>query len=238
MTMRLNSVDAAALATSYPSQVHLSSQRHRCIRLLVFRTIFELKAPSAPWTNVPLHHPLVPLGSLDRVKDKQQICVAAQIAENPGSMERDTVNGRMLVCNAIIQQGGTKVRCAFWRDHAEKLAGFPTGTCLLLYQVLAEKKKRGILGSRKLARDPDSGVSRPLLLDPCERHLAVPRLLSLLSAHWSANSDTAPPQQFALYGAHSCKATVLSWSRPTSAAPCSGLVCAFACALAIAARGC
>ena len=58
--------------------------------------------------------------------------------------------------------------------------------------------------------------SRPLLLDPCERHLAVPRLLSLLSAHWSANSDTAPPQQFALYGAHSCKATVLSWSRQMS----------------------
>ena len=101
----------------------------------------KLEAP--PWTNVPLHHPLVPLGSLERVKDKQQICVAAQIAENPGSMERDTVNGRMLVCNAIIQQGGTKVRCAFWRDHAEKLASFQTGACVLLYQVLAEKKKEG-----------------------------------------------------------------------------------------------
>ena len=58
--------------------------------------------------------------------------------------------------------------------------------------------------------------SRPLLLDPCERHLAVPRLLSLLAAHWSSNCTSQPPSQFALYGAHSCKATVLSWSRHMS----------------------
>ena len=58
--------------------------------------------------------------------------------------------------------------------------------------------------------------SRPLLLDPCERHLAVPRLLSLLAAHWSSNCTSQPPSQFALYGAHSCKATVLSWSRQMS----------------------
>ena len=62
------------------------------------------------------------------------------------------------------------------------------------------------------------GVSdlRPLLLDPCQRHLAVPRLLALLSRHWAANSPSPPPAQFTLYGAHSCKATVLSWSRQMS----------------------
>ena len=58
--------------------------------------------------------------------------------------------------------------------------------------------------------------ARPLLLDPCQRHHAVPRLLSLLSSHWAENSSSPPPEQFTLYGAHSCKATVLSWSRQMS----------------------
>ena len=57
---------------------------------------------------------------------------------------------------------------------------------------------------------------RPLLLDPCQRRLAVPRLLALLSRHWAANSPSPRSAQFTLYGAHSCKATVLSWSRQMS----------------------
>ena len=56
---------------------------------------------------------------------------------------------------------------------------------------------------------------RPFILEPCPRRLAVPRLLSLLHQHWRLNS-TAPPQEFSLYGAHSCKATVLAWSRQMS----------------------
>ena len=109
MRMRLNSVDAAALAITGASvistaQMYSTSRLPYHLRVKgaigTLGLVQKLEAP--PWTNVPLHHPLVPLGSLERVKDKQQICDAAQIAENPGSMERDTVNGRMLVCNAII----------------------------------------------------------------------------------------------------------------------------------------
>ena len=52
----------------------------------------------------------------------QQICVAVRMDDNPGSTEKDTVNGRVPVCNAIVQQGGTRVRCtrhnAFERRHA------------------------------------------------------------------------------------------------------------------------
>ncbi|OLP99704.1 putative phosphoribosylformylglycinamidine synthase, chloroplastic/mitochondrial [Symbiodinium microadriaticum] len=44
-------------------------------------------------------------------KKAQQICVAVRMDDNPGSTEKDTVNGRVPVCNAIVQQGGTRVRC-------------------------------------------------------------------------------------------------------------------------------
>ena len=54
------------------------------------------------------------------------------------------------------------------------------------------------------------------MLEPCPRRLAVPRLLSLLSAHWRQHSSAPPPQEFRLYGAHSCKATVLAWARQMS----------------------
>ena len=57
---------------------------------------------------------------------------------------------------------------------------------------------------------------RPFILEPCPRRLAVPRLLSLLHQHWRLNSTAPPPQEFSLYGAHSCKATVLAWSRQMS----------------------
>ena len=77
------------------------------------------------------------------MKDKQQICVAAQVDDNPGATERDTIHGRVPVCNAIVQQNGTRVRCAFWREHADKLATCQAGNCVLLYQVLVEKKKEG-----------------------------------------------------------------------------------------------
>ena len=60
--------------------------------------------------------------------------------ENPGSSERLTSNGTASVCNAIIQEGMTRVRCAFWRDMAEKLASVAVNTCILLYQVLVSKK--------------------------------------------------------------------------------------------------
>ena len=94
-----------------------------------------------PWVDIPLLHPLVPLEALDRVKDRQQICVAAIIVDQPGVIERQTREKMALVCNAIIQQGGVKVRCAFWNEHATMLAEKQVNEAVLLYQVLVSKRK-------------------------------------------------------------------------------------------------
>ena len=86
-------------------------------------------------------HPLVPLQALSRVKDRQQICVAVSMVENPGTVERQTKEGPAAVCNAIVQQGATRVRCAFWHEQAQELAELQPGTCVMLYQVLISKRK-------------------------------------------------------------------------------------------------
>ena len=95
-----------------------------------------------PWNLPGFLHPLVPLASLARVRDRQQICVAAVVVENPGSVERQTSNGMASVCNAIVQAGNVRVRCAFWREHAEKLAAVELNSAILLYQVLVSKRKQ------------------------------------------------------------------------------------------------
>ena len=82
--------------------------------------------------------------------------------------------------------------------------------------------------SDTLSRQPDRVIDflpavlggsdpRPFLLEPCPRRRPCrARLLSLLSAHWRQHSSAPPPQEFRLYGAHSCKATVLAWARQMS----------------------
>lgn len=100
-----------------------------------------VKLPVDPWDDVPAVHPLVPLEALDRIKDKQQICVSVVVVDNPGAIERQTNQKMSMVCNALVQQGQTKVRCSFWGEHASELANQPTGQALLLYQVLVTKRK-------------------------------------------------------------------------------------------------
>ncbi|CAE7440463.1 unnamed protein product [Symbiodinium sp. CCMP2592] len=134
---------------------------HLRIKGTVGIQVLVQKLESLPWGQPPAHHPLVSLDSLARVKDKQQVCVAAQVAENPGSTERDVQNqGRQNVCNAVLQQGGTRVRCAFWRGFADQLATREPGTCLLLLQVQVEKKKEGSweLGSLRATQILDCPV--------------------------------------------------------------------------------
>ena len=103
--------------------------------------VFVQKLEQAPWPGVPTVHPLVPLQALSRVKDRQQICVAVSMVENPGTVERQTKEGPAAVCNAIVQQGATRVRCAFWHEQAQELAELQPGTCVMLYQVLISKRK-------------------------------------------------------------------------------------------------
>ena len=58
---------------------------------------------------------------------------------------------------------------------------------------------------------PDS--SHPVFVAPLHRSRAMPWLRSLLQEHWRLHSDLPAPSEHALYGVHSCKATVLSWAR-------------------------
>ena len=52
-----------------------------------------------------------------------------------------SIQNNAMVCNALVQQGHTKVRCSFWGDHAHELASQPANQALLLYQVLVTKRK-------------------------------------------------------------------------------------------------
>ena len=129
-------------ATHIPAGQNYSTSRlpyHLRVKGTVGVKVIVQKLDALPWPNVPVLHPLVPLRSLDRVKERQQICVAAQ----PGTVETDTAAGRVPVCNAVVQQEGTRVRCAFWREQAGMLAARGPGECVLLCQVLVEKKKEG-----------------------------------------------------------------------------------------------
>ena len=123
---------------SSAAQQYSTSKLHYHLRLkgVWGVQVIIAKVETLPWSLPPKTHPLVPLVSLSRVRDRQQICVAAVVVENPGSSERLTSNG----CNAIIQEGMTRVRCAFCRDMADKLASVAVNTCILLYQVLVSKK--------------------------------------------------------------------------------------------------
>ena len=124
-------------------QTYSTSKLHYYLRLkgVLDMHIQMVKLDVLPWGTPSETHPLVPLRALDRVRDKQQICVSGVVVENPGSVERQTSNGPAAVCNAVVQDASfTRVRCAFWREAAESLAAYEVGACVLLYQVLVTKK--------------------------------------------------------------------------------------------------
>jgi len=129
------------------------------------------KLDEDPWQGIPAVHPLVPLSALDRVRDRQQFCVSVTIVENPGSVEHQTKEGAALVCNAIVQQGATRVRCSFWHEQAEELAAQPAGTSLMLYQVLVTK--------RKDERSWEIGSWRGTSLVPCSAEMATAMSLAV-----------------------------------------------------------
>ena len=124
-------------------QTYSTSKLHYYLRLkgVLDMHIQMVKLDVLPWGTPSETHPLVPLRALDRVRDKQQICVSGVVVENPGSVERQTSNGPAAVCNAVVQDAScTRVRCAFWREAADSLAAYEVGACVLLYQVLVTKK--------------------------------------------------------------------------------------------------
>ena len=96
-----------------------------------------------PWTDVPPLHPLQPLAALTRVAVQQQVCVACIVAEHRDPMTRETKFGPEMVCNSMVQQGSTSIRCAFWREAASSLAAHDAGVCLLMHQVVVKHVNGG-----------------------------------------------------------------------------------------------
>ena len=48
----------------------------------------------------------------------------AVVAKQPGRVERTSSYGTASVCNAVVRQHATTIRCAFWRGNADQLAAF------------------------------------------------------------------------------------------------------------------
>ena len=95
-----------------------------------------------------------------REKEKQQMRVSVVMVENPGVVERDTASGRVPICNAVVQQGAVRVRCAFWREQAVAgHVGDCSGPVLAALSGFDRKARRGELGAWQLARHFHSTVS-------------------------------------------------------------------------------
>ena len=92
-----------------------------------------------PWTDLPTTHPFTSVESLGRVPDNHQVCLVAVVAEQPGVKQRDTRFGPSQVCNAVLRQGTTSIRCSFWKAHAEALAEWALGETIALMQVRVQK---------------------------------------------------------------------------------------------------
>ena len=67
------------------------------------------------WADLPATHPFTSVESLGRTPDNHQVCIVAVVAEQPGLKRRDTRFGPSEVCNAVLRQGTTSIRCSFWK---------------------------------------------------------------------------------------------------------------------------
>ena len=105
--------------------------------------IEEMVEPVEPWSVIPVHHPFVDVRHLDRVDDTATICMLAVVAKQPGRVERMSSYGSANVCNAVVRQHDTTIRCAFWRDSGDKLAEFEEGACIAMYQIRVLKIAEG-----------------------------------------------------------------------------------------------
>ena len=88
-----------------------------------------------PWSDLPTTHPFTSVESLGRAPDDHQVCLVAVVAEQPGLKQRDTRFGPSQVCNAVLRQGKSSIRCSFWKERAEALSQWPVGEAIALMQV-------------------------------------------------------------------------------------------------------
>ena len=146
-------------ASVIPSQNPFSTSRppyHLRVKGIVNLVLLIKKLDTLPWGVPQSVHPLVPLRCLDRVTTKQLICVAVRVEGNPGVAEHPAGSGPALVCNGIVQQESTKVRCSFGREHAQALAAIPLGDIVLR---AGGEGEAGQLGTGVLAWDAGATMS-------------------------------------------------------------------------------
>ena len=82
-----------------------------------------------------MHHPFTEVASLERVEGSLQVCLAGVITHQPGLVARDTQFGQGEVCNAVVRQNETDIRCSFWRSQGAALADYAVGSAVALMQV-------------------------------------------------------------------------------------------------------
>jgi len=98
------------------------------------------RCTSQPWTDLPLQHPFTNIGSLDKVQSSLHVCLVGVLTHQPGVVARDTAYGRGEVCNAVLKQGSTDIRCSFWRQQAQELAKQSEGAVVALMQVNVKRQ--------------------------------------------------------------------------------------------------
>ena len=103
----------------------------------------ELQNPTSRWVGIPSHHPFVEVTAIQSVEETLQICLLAIVVDQPGAVMRTTHYGEAQVCNAIVRQGTTTIRCSFWRNQATLLSRFGVGDVVAIYQVRVVKMGRG-----------------------------------------------------------------------------------------------
>ena len=129
------------------------------------------KLPQAPWEGLPAVHPLVPLQALSWVKDRQQICVAVSVVENPGAVERHPKHSPAMVCNAIVAAGRNPRQVPFLAWASTGIGG-AAGWHLSHALSGSDQQMQGweLMGNRQLAWDDHSAVfagnGRSAVLEP------------------------------------------------------------------------
>ena len=69
--------------------------------------------PPEPWSTIPQNHPFVEIADLEREDDNATLCVLVVVVAQPGKVSRMSSYGAADVCNAVVRQKATTIRCAF-----------------------------------------------------------------------------------------------------------------------------
>ena len=120
-----------------------------------------------------------------------QVCVLGVVETQPGALVRMTAYGEAPVCNALLRQGGTSIRCSFWRALAGTLAAFNVGDPVAIYQAVVKKMDAStweIRATESTSVEPCPDDLRPQVVQGTNLAEAASRVLTAVAA---VDYDTA-----------------------------------------------